>query len=1321
MATQEEEEQYRQLPRGVPTLTYARLLDPSPVVDSGAPGVGINQDDLEVDGDFVTVKEPGQALARYPVAHVFPKGMTDQEFCEFTIGQDAGADLGASLNPIAACVEDATSAVIMLVGSKTTKKWQFLKRIFLPFVANELFACLQDKKNQGAEVFHYEITLKCFEIQDEVITDLLRPTTRGLSISVAPESGVVIQGLQRDRVTTEQMLRQMFIDSCDNRSSHTLPLGASIDTSSTVWELSLHQKEGDHDVVLQNLSRLLIVDTPATNPLCMTASDVKVLDGPNLHKSLFTFADVSRKLASPQLSALAPYRSSKLTHFLGELLGGNCLVLGLAFIHPGEPAVSKKTLEIVANLTAARHYPISGKEMSEIVQGLMMKYRSMLLHMEDELHATLYQHKKLISNNNESENKQRDETPEKKLTPEEEKKKLHEEIVNSDHSKRLEAQVVELQGALVEARLLCEEKSTDAAQIYEVLELLKAKYTTLLSELSAQNEKMISIEREKLEVARALVELKMELSREMEAAEKEKFELTSTVLALKTQGAENDDEIQVIKLELRDTNDKLAESQKWFDKEREKAVACNSQLEEVRGQLEKLEARNIEISTELVNLLNIRDTLQRDLTVAQKQVSDMEQVMDADGTDLVSLRNKNAELEKSLVENEHQRDALSGEITQLKIEMERMTLEVERSKLDFEKNAAQYLKDKDKAAQREGNVAKSEIQQLRHEKDQLVVTLRREERQRRDAQRTAERLNNERHDVDRKLEDARAESDALREAYRKHLAEVLQGVEKDITQRDGKKPTFAGVAHGVKSATDLNAHNSGDELRSRPGTRPGTRPDTSASEYNPASWEAMIDSFIDNERKLYANNEKLCKKNDHLVGSLREMFGQYRNALDIIEDNCPQNMPKEVLSSEDVLLQPRVSRTSTKQDDDGDKSNGNGGSRPTTGGQKLSSDAGLQSFTNLTSQDMADVVGRLEERLKEAEDALLAEQVKSADTCNSYRKALQRTEKKLLEANQENGFLKERIDIISSSTSNSNDGQALEEVHRLRDQAREEAFKRERAEYERNHDAQLADLYKKLELQMIELKAAKSSSQSSSNKAVEGELRNQLSIAKQQLLTLKNENTQMRAALLQHGSGNNGGVQSSLHDESQRIVDLENYVQRLESNAEQGILYQLREVEKRNSALISRNAGLEQELTSYKVYMRDTLAQNKRHTKALKDQVIQQQLGGGASKSQSPHHRHRKHRQQDHQPQSNEAVERDVDTNQGLLERYVQLQQQQSFQESNQFPHQQPLMGEAKLASVNSGGSAQRRKQSASSGSVRSQSAGSHLPSTNNDVFFPSI
>jgi hypothetical protein len=74
---------------------------------------------------------------------------------------------------------------------------------------------------------------------------------------------------------------------------------------------------------------------------------VRQLQGPNLHKSLLTFLDVVKKLNTPSRAAIAPYRSSKLTHYLSELLGGNSIVVALGLLAHGEPQVTRKTLEII--------------------------------------------------------------------------------------------------------------------------------------------------------------------------------------------------------------------------------------------------------------------------------------------------------------------------------------------------------------------------------------------------------------------------------------------------------------------------------------------------------------------------------------------------------------------------------------------------------------------------------------------------------------------------------------------------------------------------------------------------------------------------------------------------------------------------------------------------------------------------------------------------------------------------------------------------------------------------------------------------------------
>jgi hypothetical protein len=150
----------RVVPRGIPTVTYARILNPL----NGRGG------DVLGDGNSVTILDASQASTRHDAAQVFNVGVSDQQFCESTIGQDAGATMGAHLNPVAAFVDDSATTVIFLLGSKNSRKSQFLKKAFLPFLANELFACLQEKAQQLSGQDHYQsnVTLTSFEILDEV-------------------------------------------------------------------------------------------------------------------------------------------------------------------------------------------------------------------------------------------------------------------------------------------------------------------------------------------------------------------------------------------------------------------------------------------------------------------------------------------------------------------------------------------------------------------------------------------------------------------------------------------------------------------------------------------------------------------------------------------------------------------------------------------------------------------------------------------------------------------------------------------------------------------------------------------------------------------------------------------------------------------------------------------------------------------------------------------------------------------------------------------------------------------------------------------------
>jgi hypothetical protein len=262
--------------------------------------------------------------------------------------------------------------------------------LFLPFLANELFANhIQEKEDQTLGFYEAQVSISAFEIQDEIITDLLRPSSRGFDVSFSSEDGIAIQGLHKEHVRDETALRRAIMEACENRASHTLPPGGSIDTSSAVWEIELRQSEKGHlqgESFKTCRSKLIVVDLSAIDSLSSAANDVRAdAGGPLLHKSMIAFEDVIKKLSIPSQMSLAPFRSSKLTHYLSELIGGNAIVVGIGFIAQGEPENSRKTLELVDQLAQIVHYPVGGKELTEVLQGLLSKYKTMVLQLQDEI------------------------------------------------------------------------------------------------------------------------------------------------------------------------------------------------------------------------------------------------------------------------------------------------------------------------------------------------------------------------------------------------------------------------------------------------------------------------------------------------------------------------------------------------------------------------------------------------------------------------------------------------------------------------------------------------------------------------------------------------------------------------------------------------------------------------------------------------------------------------------------------------------------------------------------------------------------------------
>jgi FtsZ-binding cell division protein ZapB len=573
------------IPNGIPTISYCRIL----------PTVGaFGQGDIVNDGNAIVVLEPGQPSSRFEVAQVIEKNFDDEEACEMTFGNKAGAGLGAVLNPVSAFVNDCANVVIFLVGSRNTRKWHFLKRIFLPFVANEILANLSERSQTAQNnLYKAQLTISAMEIQDEIVTDLLRPANRGLSILTNIEEGVIVQGLHRETVIDEMALRRLLIESCDNRGIQNLPVGGNIDTSTGIFEFRLYQSEAVN-MNMNNLnnppafqtrechSRLIIVDLPAVDPLLSTfnsssSEEMRLFAGTTLHKSLFTFLEVSKKLNNPFRAQLAPFRSSKLTHYLSELIGGNAMVVSFGNIISGEPTITKITLELLSYLNSAVHYPLSGREISDTVQGLLTKYRSMLIYSQNEI---------LLNSQTVSDTQQQ--------------------------TKDLHNQILTLQKELATALIDKNTAVDDRMKIVEILELMKKKYQTVLDEKLHQSELLSEKEEENILLAKTILEKNLEMSLLKEDYDKQLFEKQQEILKLSTLLENKEKENSNL---LNEKNILLKEME--FNKEvlTEKNNEINLlKLETMNKgkEINELKEKNIEISAELLTLVNTRDVLTKE-------------------------------------------------------------------------------------------------------------------------------------------------------------------------------------------------------------------------------------------------------------------------------------------------------------------------------------------------------------------------------------------------------------------------------------------------------------------------------------------------------------------------------------------------------------------------------------------------------------------------------------------------------------------------------------------------------------------------------------
>ncbi|XP_067946221.1 chromosome-associated kinesin KIF4A-like [Watersipora subatra] len=216
--------------------------------------------------------------------------------------------------PLLHRVVEGTNVSIVAMGVTGSGKSHFLSGAkedpgIGQCIINGLFQVIERMKNK-----EFFVTVQYLEVMDGIMTDLLNPHPGQLKIKSTTTSDVFIEGLSSLVVADATQLLQYYEQGTRARKMGTTETRSHKERSSSVFILNIEQREpGKTNIGLSS---------------CLTLVDLASIESSTCKELVNCINALSQKLSH------VPYRESKLSRVLQEILGGNCLTSVFALLTP---------------------------------------------------------------------------------------------------------------------------------------------------------------------------------------------------------------------------------------------------------------------------------------------------------------------------------------------------------------------------------------------------------------------------------------------------------------------------------------------------------------------------------------------------------------------------------------------------------------------------------------------------------------------------------------------------------------------------------------------------------------------------------------------------------------------------------------------------------------------------------------------------------------------------------------------------------------------------------------------------------------------------
>ncbi|KAK7387598.1 hypothetical protein VNO78_28511 [Psophocarpus tetragonolobus] len=260
-----------------------------------------------------------------------------------------------------------------------------------PRIFQRLFSRINEEQTKHSDnQLHYQCRCSFLEIYNEQIMDLLDPSQKNLQIREDVKSGVYVENLTEEHVSSMKDVTQLLIKGLSNRRTGATSINSESSRSHTVFICVVESrcKSAADGMSRFKTSRINLVDLAGSERQKSTgAAGERLKEAGNINRSLSQLGNLINILAEVSQTGKQrhiPYRDSRLTFLLQESLGGNAKLAMICAISPAQSCRSEtfSTLRFAQRAKDIKNKAVVNEVMEDDVKHL----RQVIRQLRDELH-----------------------------------------------------------------------------------------------------------------------------------------------------------------------------------------------------------------------------------------------------------------------------------------------------------------------------------------------------------------------------------------------------------------------------------------------------------------------------------------------------------------------------------------------------------------------------------------------------------------------------------------------------------------------------------------------------------------------------------------------------------------------------------------------------------------------------------------------------------------------------------------------------------------------------------------------------------------------